>query len=42
MKKLGIKKFGGFGWEKYIQLDSDVSLNEQREPLLSYGIVETA
>ncbi len=38
MKKLGVKSYGGFGWEKYLQLDSDI----QREPLLAYGSVETA
>ena len=37
MKKLGVKSYGGFGWEKYLQLDSDI----QREPLLAYGSVET-
>ena len=38
MKKLGVKSYGGFGWEKYLQLDSDI----QREPLFSNGKVETA
>ena len=37
MKKLGVKSYGGFGWEKYLQLDSDI----QREPLLAYGSVAT-
>ena len=37
LKRSGKKSWNGYGWDKL-----NVQLDETREPLLSYGIVETA